>query len=195
MESAFQHHRKRCKRWDIDWDAHCLTFSCYHRQAFLASPRTRRWFADALLAAKAKHPFDLWAYVLMPEHVHLVLLPAEGVRISPLLKSMKLPVTIRSLRWVREHAPSFLARMEDRQPNGVVAHRFWQRGGGYDRNLRSVQDAYEKIRYIHGNPVRRGLVAQPEDWPWSSAGTYATGEEGFIPLDLDSLPAAPLSSD
>jgi putative transposase len=61
---------------------------------------------------------------------------------------------------------------------------FWQRGGGYDRNLRSSSDIREKIEYIHQNPVRRGLVVNPSDWVWSSARDYA-GEIGIVPLRRD----------
>jgi putative transposase len=82
--------------------------------------------------------------------------------------------------------------MADRQPGGKQVHRFWQRGGRYDRNLRSVKDIYEKINYIHNNPVRRGLVEKPEDWPWSSSKAWLEGTHNPIRLDFDSLP--PLAS-
>ena len=78
--------------------------------------------------------------------------------------------------------------MEDRQPNGKVAYRFWQRGGGHDRNLRSDRDVHEKIQYIHENPVRRGLVAQPEGWPWSSCRAHFNTVDSPIPIDRDSIP-------
>jgi putative transposase len=83
--------------------------------------------------------------------------------------------------------------MKDRQPSGAVSHRFWQRGGGYDRNLRSDRDIYEKIRYVHLNPVRRGLAKDAGDWPWSSARTHETGKPEPISLNLESLPPPPLS--
>jgi hypothetical protein len=54
-----------------------------------------------------------------------------------------------------------------------VRHRFWQPGGGYDRNITSIAALRAMIDYIHANPVRRGLVAKPEDWEWSSACWYA----------------------
>jgi putative transposase len=84
--------------------------------------------------------------------------------------------------------PAFLEKMTDRQPCGKVTHRFWQRGGGYDRNLRSVPDVHEKIKYIHENPLRRGLVARAEDWPWSSARAWATGMNQPIRIDWEMLP-------
>ena len=76
----------------------------------------------------------------------------------------------------------------DRQPDGRESHRFWQRGGGYDRNLRSVADVHEKINYIHGNPVRRGLVGGPEEWLWSSYRSWMDGIDEPIRIDRDSLP-------
>ncbi len=183
-----QDHRKRCKRWDIPFNAHYLTFSCFKRRPFLRSERACRWFLEGVKAAREKHPFDLWAYVLMPEHVHVVLRPHEEVKISSILKSLKLPVARRAGIWARQNCPEFLSRMADCRPNGKVAYRFWQRGGGYDRNLRSDDDIHEKIHYVHGNPVRRGLVEHPEDWPWSSAKTYADGVDGPVGLDGDSIP-------
>ena len=179
--------------WDTEFGIHFLTFSCFGRQDFLLSEGACTWFAEALAAARMKHPFDLWGYVIMPEHVHLILWPREGSTISSILKSMKLPVANRVAAWARRQAPEFLKRMEDRQPNGLVARRFWQRGGGYDRNIRDGDELYEKLKYIHDNPVRRELVAKPENWRWSSARTYMTGFLDPISLDLESMPPPPLS--
>ena len=63
-------YRKRCKRYDIDGDAHCLTFSCFRRLALLSRERSCRWLLDALQLGLKQGQFDLWAYVIMPEHVH-----------------------------------------------------------------------------------------------------------------------------
>ena len=78
--------------------------------------------------------------------------------------------------------------MEDRQPNGKTHHRFWQRGGGYDRNLVAPRTVHTQIEYIHRNPVRRGLCAKPEDWHWSSAADYAGFRLGPLMIDRESLP-------
>ena len=132
--------------------------------------------------------YDLWAYVIMPEHAHVVLLPREQVRISSILTTIKQSSSKRALHWVRQNAPAFLAQMADVQPNGTRHYRFWQRGGGYDRNLRTVQDVHEKIGYVHANPVRRGLVSEPDEWQWSSCRAWTTGENRPIALDRESLP-------
>lgn len=181
-------HRKTRRSYDTPGEAHFLTFSCYRRAPLLARDRSREWFLQALRVCQAKGRFDLWAYVVMPEHVHLVVLPSAGVKISQILTTLKQSTSKRALRWLREHAPEVLTAMEDRRPDGTVRHRFWQRGGGYDRNLRSARDVHEKIGYTHENPVRRGLVRRAVDWPWSSAAAWETGVDGPVTIDRQSVP-------
>jgi putative transposase len=181
-------HRKLCRRYDVPGDAHCLTFSCFRRLPLLGRDRSRRWMLDALNLGRSQGKYDLWAYVIMPEHVHVVLLPHREATIAGILTTLRQSVSKRALVWLRQHAPAFLAEIEDLQPNGDRAYRFWQRGGGYDRNLRTVTDIYEKIDYVHDNPVRRGLVTSPEAWPWSSCLAWQTGEDKPLGLDRGSLP-------
>ncbi len=181
-------HHKTCKRYDIPGQAHCLTFSCFARQPFFTRERTCTWMLEAMDRGRQRGLFHLWAYVIMPEHVHVVLLPGGQIRISQILSTIKQSLSKRALLWVRKNAPEFLPRMEDRQPNGDVSYRFWQRGGGYDRNLRSARDVHEKIAYIHANPVRRGLVEHPGDWAWSSYRSWMSETDEPIPIDRESLP-------
>ena len=104
---------------------------------------------EAIDRARHKHAFDLWAYVIMPEHVHLLVWPREaGYSISHLLTSIKRRVSLQALAHVRKSVPAFLARMEDRQPGGRIHYRFWQRGGGYDRNLTEPKTVWAEIDYI-----------------------------------------------
>jgi len=183
MEPEKKIYRKRMKHYDVPGHAHYLTFSCFRRQPFLMRDRSRRWLVDAILAAKAKHDFLIRAWVFMPEHAHLLIRPVrEEYRMRSILASMKLPVTIQCREWVLANVPTFLQYMLDEQPNGKRAVRFWQRGGGYDRNIFTAEELWEKIRYIHMNPVRRKLVTRMVDWAWSSARDYAGGQ-GPLPVD------------
>ena len=128
----------------------------------------------------------------MPNHVHLVVCPRPDVyAISDFLTAVKLPVTRRAASFVRREAPHSLPQMTDRRPNGESAVRFWQRGGGYDRNLTEPAKLYAEIDYVHMNPVRKGLVERPEDWPWSSAVTYAGESDQPLRIAFDSLPNDP----
>jgi putative transposase len=185
---AMKNH-KTCRRYNDPGHAHALTFPCFHRQPFLSKDGSRRWFIDTVDRARVKYHFHVWAYVIMPEHVHLLLWPTTpDYNVSDVLNSIKQSISKRGLLFVRREAPAFLARMEDKQPNGAVQYRFWQRGGGYDRNMIEPATVHQQIEYIHNNPVRRRLCLQPEDWLWSSAADYAGIRTGPLRIDRESLP-------
>ncbi|MCA9244053.1 MAG: transposase, partial [Phycisphaerales bacterium] len=169
-----QRFRRRRRSSDDASVAQALTFSTFRRQPFLKRDRACEWLSDAVATARSRHGFELWAFVFMPEHVHLVIYPrSRDFALRRVLSSIKLPVTRRAVRYVRQHRPELLNQMLDEQPNGDKSVRFWQRGGGYDRDLREPGTIHATIDYIHANPVRRGLVDHPVDYPWSSAGFYA----------------------
>jgi len=180
---------KKCKRYNIPGHAHYLTFSCFQRRPFLSKDRSRQWFIDAINLARAKHFFDVWAYVIMPEHAHLIVFPRREIYdISLFLSTLKLSVTRKAIAYVEKNAPEFLAQMTDAQPNRKTSRRFWQRGGGFDRNLFTTEEIWEKIQYLHNNPIKRELCPKAEDWVWSSAGDYSGIRTGPVALDFESLP-------
>ncbi len=81
--------RKTCKRYNLPGHAHFLTFSCFGRRPFLSRDRSRGWMIDAIALARERHGFDLWAWVIMPEHVHLLIFPRrETYEISAILTTM-----------------------------------------------------------------------------------------------------------
>ncbi|MBI4717009.1 MAG: transposase [Planctomycetes bacterium] len=183
---------KTCKRYDEPGDAHALTFTCFRGQPFFARDRTCRWMLEAIERARQLHTFDVWAYVIMPEHAHMLILPQTAeYSMSRILTSLKQPVSKRAILYLRREAPHFLPRMTDRQPNGKTSLRFWQRGGGYDRNIRSPQYVWETIDYIHANPLRRGLCDTPTSWAWSSARAYAGEAYDGPTINMNSLPDDP----
>lgn len=150
--------------------AHELTFSCFRGFAFLKAERTCQWLADAIDAARKELDFALWAYVFMPEHVHLLIYPRRvPYEIQVIRQQIKEPVGRDAVECMRVHAPHWLPRITVRRGNRVE-RRFWQAGGGFDRNAWDPHTVLAMIEYIHNNPVRRGLVSRPEDWKWSSAG-------------------------
>jgi putative transposase len=133
---------KQCRRYNKPGDAHAMTFSCFHGLKLLNYDRTRRWFLDAIELARHKHTFDLWAYVVMPEHAHLLVWPRGQVySISDVLSTIKQSVSKRAIAYLRKNAPQTLVKLRDEAPGGRVIYRFWQRGGGHDRNIYSRRDA------------------------------------------------------
>ena len=179
--------RNRPKRFNIPGHAHGLTFSCYRAQPLLACNHARSLFADSLNLTSIKYNIDVWAYVFMPEHVHLLIYPREeNYSISTILKSMKQATSQAYIHWCRENRPENLTMMATGEDHPM--HRFWQKGGGYDRNFWNPKEIRKLIDYIHMNPVRRGLVENPEDWEWSSAGFWMYGKKGRIRVERRYVP-------
>lgn len=164
--------RKTIRHYDEPGQAHHLTFSCYRRLSLLSKDRTRRWLIDAIRDAKVKHGFDLWAWVIMPEHVHLLVSPRRTIYSTALiLADIKRPVGIKAIGYLRRTQPNFLDRLKVVNKNRSY-HRFWQPGAGFDHNLVDPKAVGAVINYIHYNPVRRGLTNDIYSWIWSSANAW-----------------------
>ncbi|MCX7426106.1 MAG: transposase [Planctomycetia bacterium] len=175
--------QKTRRRFDERGQARELTFSCYRRFAFLGRDRTRAWFVEELEEARKKWSFDLWAYVIMPEHVHLLICPiAPTASAGVIMGRIKEAVARKAIAYLRANSPQWLPRITVREGDRVRC-RFWQPGGGYDRNVVEAATVHQMIEYIHANPVRRGLVERADDWEWSSARWYA--ELRPVRIDMD----------
>ncbi len=137
--------------------------------------------------ARQRLNFHVWAYVFMPEHVHLLVWPQDAeYDMAEIRKAIKAPVAVQAIRYLSAQAPDWISRITRRR--GKKSERlFWQSGGGYDRNVVSGTTLLKMIDYIHLNPVRRGLVDKPELWKWSSAAWYLGVRD--VPLAMDRIPA------
>ena len=91
-------------------------------------------------------------------------------------------VARQAIGWLEQNAPQWIPRITVRE--GMRSRRrFWQPGGGYDRNIECIDTLERMIDYIHLNPVRRGLVENAIDWQWSSARWYAGVRPVAIEID------------
>ena len=178
---------KLCKRFNQTGHAHELTFSCYKRQPFLLSPRVCDWLIESLEQARTSHEFDLWAYVFMPDHVHLLIFPRkQPYSISEILKAVKMPVATKAVEYLRTQNPAGLAKLATGQQ--YRRYKFWQKGGGYDRNIMEPQTLVNCAKYIHNNPVRKGLCAIPENWRYSSAASWLGTGDSPLKIDKETWP-------
>jgi putative transposase len=134
------------KRYQHEGDDHFITFSCYRREPYFTTTASKDIFLDSLELTRKRYNFEVLGYVVMPEHVHLLLSEPldDETPLSKALQSLKLSVSKRL-------APS----------------PFWQTRY-YDFNVFTHSKRVEKLKYMHRNPVTRDLVERPEDWPWSS---------------------------
>jgi putative transposase len=120
----------------------------------------------------------LFGYVIMPDHLHLVLLPSDGTQLTTLIRSFKIVTTKRIMT-----DPSFIASIETIRNIDTHGHfRVWQHRG-FDHNCRGTESVLAKIEYCHRNPVRAGLVEQSTEYPWSSARWYAGIRDQMLVID------------
>ena len=170
MEYRERSHRPRA--YNEAGHAHELTFSCYRRIKFFSKERPCQWLVNAIQEAKDDLDYDLWAYVFMPDHVHLIVYPRRHVYdTSDFLKRVKEPVARQAVEYLKRTAPEWLEHLVVRGKNRKL-HRFWQAGRGFDRNLTTVKALLAAIDYLHMNPVRKKLCEQANQWRWSSAGCF-----------------------
>jgi putative transposase len=141
--------------------SHFVTFSCYGREARLTEESTCQAFLDSLERVRRRRGIRLYGYVLMPEHVHLLMSEPEHGLLCGALQALKISVARRA-------------------GGGTM----WQRRY-YDRNVCDHEEFVEKLRYIHRNPVARGLCARPQEWPWSSFQHYLTAEMSVVEIESE----------
>ena len=178
---------KRCHRYNISGNAHELTFSCYKNQPFLLKERTCKYLADSVISSREKHRFDVWAYVFMPSHVHLLICPRiEQYSIADILLSIKQPISRKAINYLKNNNRDGLKYLETHQIHRP--YRFWQKGGGYDRNITKVKTIIDSVHYLHNNPVRKSLVESADEWYYSSAADWQRTRQGPIPIDFESFP-------
>ena len=122
----------------------------------------------------------------MPEHVHLLMYPADGSvdkeRGSRLVAAVKRPCSVRVKEKLAEANSPLLGRLTVQERPEKEVFRFWQEGPGYDRNLQTEDAVCASIDYIHMNPVRRKLCKTAADWRWSSARWYSSDGRVVDPL-------------
>ena len=147
------------ERHQSEGHLHFVTLTCYQRLAYLGSPFARNIFEDALQRTHRRYRFGVIGYVVMPEHVHLLLSAPRRRRLAAGLRSLKLSMVTRTMRW-----PFW-------QPQYIDSHVF--------TDVKRI----EKLDHMHANPVKRGLVKSPEDWPWSSCRHYLTGNKGRVEIE------------
>ena len=142
-------------------DTHFITFSCYQRRPYLSSPELRDTVEDALERTRSRYRFCVFGYVIMPEHVHALFTEPKRATVADVTKAWKLSVTLR-------------------QP----LRPFWE-DRYYDFNVYTERKRIEKLRYLHRNPVTRGLVRRANEWAWSSFEHYATGKRRVVEVESE----------
>jgi putative transposase len=148
----------------------------------LGTARARDRFVNVLEEVRSRHEFRLVGYVVMPEHVHLLLSEAVEKNPSKILQVLKQKVARALLKKPRR--ANSAQKSLPFEGSSTEQEHFWQRRF-YDFNVWSQKKLKEKLEYMHANPVQRKLVEHPRDWPWSSWAHYAGKGEGGVRIDSD----------
>jgi putative transposase len=156
--------------------SHFVTTSCYQRLPLLGCARNRDLFLRILEQVRRRYRFVIVGYVVMPEHVHLLISEPELGNPSTVMQAVKQGFARRLLGQLRraKHSRQLMLWSGPLDRGRVWQPRF------YDFVVFSEKKLIEKLRYMHRNPVKRGLVLQPEQWVWSSYRHYAYNETGPV---------------
>ena len=159
---------------DDELFAHFITFSVNRRRRLLDLEQPKRIVLGVLNYAIEKHAARCAGFVIMPDHVHALIWFPELGQLSPFMHEWKRQSSLRIRAWYRENASNYVADFGE-------GKRFWQ-PKYFPFEIYTTRKAEEKLRYLHLNPVRAGLVERAVDWPWSSARWYEQGQSVGVPI-------------
>ncbi len=171
---------KNLRRYYGKKHLHFITCTCYRRLPLLGTARARNAFVKILAQTRDTYGFLLVGFVVMPNHIHL-LVSEPGMGTPPTVMQVLKQRASRSLRGRKRRRPGGQLRLPFKGGE-ALPRQFWQRRF-HDFNVRSHKKKIEKLTYMHFNPVKRKLVRDAKDWPWSSYSHYAKGEEGIVWID------------
>jgi putative transposase len=152
-----------------------------HRTRMNGAPG-RDLFLNILEETRRKYKFAVHGYVVMPEHFHLLMTEPEIADPSVVMKVLKERFS-RQINRKRKQAHAGQCKLWEDFATAVWQKRF------YDFNVWSERKRVEKLRYMHRNPVKRGLVESPEQWMWSSFCSYFYGEKGLVRANFQEWPS------
>lgn len=159
----------KLKHYDSENTVRFITFSCYRRQPNLNDDLVKNLLIEQIKLSRMNNGFKLLGYVIMPEHVHLVIYPKTETKIGMLIGTIKKRMSKRYFGEKKVKSKNF-------------KYVFWEKRC-YDHNCRKIETVREKIRYCHRNPMTRGLVEYPGDWNWSSFNWYRGKRD--VPITID----------
>ncbi len=172
----------KLKHYDHDGRARFVTFCTHNKMPLLTSNKFRKIVIESIDLFRDKYKLKLLGYVIMPEHLHLVLVPPEDIKLGPMIGKMKILSSTGIHELMRNSNSPMIERLTVRR-NKVDNFVFWQRRC-YDHNCRDTESVWEKVIYCHNNPVKRGLVSELKNWIWSSYRYYSGYNDVLLEMDI-----------
>jgi len=181
------------RRYDEPADTHFWTISCQRRLTFFHDDGLKQIAVQGLRVLQQRFGVCLIGYVIMPEHVHVIVYPHprgedEPIPVSRLLHAFKQHVGFygkQRLREVwREHGALRSSPLNAWATGDEDEQTIWN-VRGYDFNVRNHKALLQKLDYCHKNPITRGLVERSEQWAWSSYRFYEFDDRSVLAMDWD----------
>ena len=173
-------------RYHIEGHIYYITTVTYGRLPIFTRPSFIIPLIDSLNFYRYKQQFKLVGYVIMPDHIHLMIWPYGESTPTEIMRDFKKFTAVRIIRQAEvEGNADWLAAFQqageetERSQNKVWQDSYW------DKNIYSDHILRQKLNYIHRNPVRAGLVEQPEQYAYSSYRNYVNGDDSLIEIDRD----------
>jgi putative transposase len=176
----------KLRHYDKFNTARFITMSCYQRYRLFNHPRLYETFLRHLESFRIENEISVLGYVVMPNHVHLVLYPHSELKMGIAIGKLKSRYAYEIISGWKIENKKVHEKLRVMR-GSKVSYAFWQLRC-YDHNCRSPEIVREKIHYCHNNPVRAGLVKDPEEWRWSSYNCYLSNREEIVGVDkIDDL--------
>jgi len=150
------------RRWYVPGGSYFFTVVTASRRPILADDLGRRCLHEAIAETRVEKPFELFAIVLLPDHLHSVWnLPPGDDDFSSRWADVKAAFTKKYLAGGGTEAPISASRRKKGE-RGVWQRRFWE------HVIRDADELKRCVDYVHINPLKHGLVTQVRDWRWST---------------------------
>ena len=181
------------RRYDQPGHIHFWTISCFRRLSFFHDDGMKHVAVEGLGVLQERFGVCLVGYGIMPDHVHVMVYPhARGqeqpIPVSRLLAAFKQHVGYHGkarLREVWRRQGRLWSEPLNRWASGALGRETIWNTRGYVFNILRREALVTKLDYCHKNPVTRGLVERPEEWPWSSYRFYELGDPTVLKMDWD----------
>ncbi len=159
--------------FDNQRHVHFVTFSCYGNRSHLSRDQCKRILLGALNHELERHRAVCVGFVIMPDHVHVLIWFHETGKLSSFIRDWKRSSS-RSIKLFLLDQSQFARTFPREDP-------IWQKRF-YSFEIMTEEKIEEKLTYMHMNPVKKGLVDNIAEWPWSSARHYDSGKSVGVPI-------------
>lgn len=171
----------KVSRYNLENYCHSVTTKIYRNRTIFKDETASELLIQIIYEVREKLGFKLIGFVVMPDHVHLMVVPDKKNTISDVMRYIKGRFSRRYGKLSRGmNSPDY--EVQDHRTGNLSRPnpKIWQESF-YDHVIRNRKEFNERLNYLYNNPVKANLVENPEDYKYSSAtGKYDTDIDGYV---------------